>query len=540
MDFSELMQWLSDHPTFWQGGLAGALIVALVALVLHIRQSAANALQAQQRQQDTDLKAAQHAELQRLHDEQRAELERLRKDLLVQAESLQQQQVVRARLDERLTKQADLERTHAALTEEFRALQSALAARNEAAAELDTRLQERTQRLVQQEREAQAQNLRLLELQQQLAQREKTFAELETRLDAERTAHADKLKALEEARDQLKVEFQNLANRIFEEKSAKLSQVNQEGLGNILNPLRQQLGDFRKRVEDVYDREAKDRRSLYEQIHHLKQLNQQMSQDAVNLTNALKGESKTQGNWGEVVLERVLEESGLRRGHEFEVQVSLSEEGRRYQPDVIIRLPEEKDVIVDAKVSLSAYEKYCSSDDAAHRERYLRDHLQSLRNHIKGLSEKAYQSLEGVRSLDFVLMFVPVEGAFLLALENEPTLFRDAFDRNIMLVSPATLLVTLRTIHNIWRYEYQSQNAREIAKRGGELHDKFVGFVESMDEIGRHLGRTQQAYDTAHKRLSSGRGNLVNQAVMLHKLGAAGKKSLSNNLMENAAESDPT
>jgi DNA recombination protein RmuC len=540
MDVSALMQWFMDNPSYWQGAIVGAAIVALSSLVLLLRQRSRAVLQEQQRQQEAELSARQYAELQHQCETQQMELGRLRGELEVQAQRQQQQQVLQARLEERLVKQAELERTHAALTGEFRSLQEALAARNETAAELETRLQERSQRLAQQERDAQVQNVRLQELQQQLAQREKTFAELETRLDAERTAHADKLKALEEARDQLKVEFQNLANRIFEEKSAKLSQVNQEGLGNILNPLRQQLGDFRKRVEDVYDREAKDRRSLYEQIHHLKQLNQQMSQDAVNLTNALKGESKTQGNWGEVVLERVLEESGLRRGHEFEVQVSLSEEGRRYQPDVIIRLPEEKDVIVDAKVSLSAYEKYCSSDDPAHRERHLRDHLQSLRNHIKGLSEKAYQSLEGVRSLDFVLMFVPVEGAFLLALENEPALFRDAFDRNIMLVSPATLLVTLRTIHNIWRYEYQSQNAREIAKRGGELHDKFVGFVESMDEIGRHLGRTQQAYDTAHKRLSSGRGNLVNQAVMLHKLGAAGKKSMPNHLVENAAESDPT
>lgn len=372
----------------------------------------------------------------------------------------------------------------------------------------------------------------------QLADRNEVVAELEARLETERASHNEKLKTLEQAREQLKQEFQNLANRIFDEKSKRFSENNKENLGHLLNPLRDQLGDFKRRVEDVYDKEAKDRRALHEQIGHLKQLNQQMSEDAINLTSALKGENKTQGNWGEVVLERALEESGLRKGHEFELQVSVSQEGKRYQPDAIIRLPDGKDIIVDSKVSLTAYEQYCSTDDEAEKERFLREHILSVRGHIKGLSDKAYETLEGIRSLDFVLLFIPVEGAFLLALEREATLFKEAFDRNIMLVSPATLMVTLRTIHNIWRYEHQNQNAKEIAKRGGELHDKFVGFVESVDEIGRHLNKTQQSFETAHKRLVSGRGNLVNQVAMLQQLGADSKKKIAQDLLDKAAETD--
>jgi len=376
-------------------------------------------------------------------------------------------------------------------------------------------------------------------LQRLLSQRQARIAELESRLESERESQSEKLQLLTDARDQLKSEFQNLANKIFEEKSVKFTSANKDSIGSLLTPLRDQLGEFKRRVEDVYDKEAKDRRSLSEQITQLKELNQQMSVDAVNLTNALKGESKTQGNWGEVILERVLEQSGLRKGYEYETQVSLNEEGQRYMPDVIIRLPDNKDVIVDAKVSLSAYEKYCSADQPSVQEQVLAGHLQSIRGHIRGLSDKAYQSLEGVRSLDFVLMFIPMEGAFLLALQQDKELFSYAYERNIILVSPSTLLVTLRTINNIWRYERQNRFAQEIARRGGELHDKFVGFVESMDDIGRHLGRTQVAYETAHKRLSSGKGNLVNQAASLHKLGVKNKKELDRKLADNASESDP-
>lgn len=403
---------------------------------------------------------------------------------------------------------------------------------------LQTRLQAEVERIPQLDQQLQERQSQLEQLQRSLAARADVITELETRLTVERASHEDKLATLDAAREQLKSDFESLANRIFEEKATRFSQSSQEQLGHLLVPLRQQLGEFRQRVQDSYDKEAKDRRALHEQILQLKALNQQMSQDAVNLTHALKGENKTQGNWGEVILARVLEQSGLREGYEFETQVSLQSGGRRFQPDVVVRLPDQKDVIIDSKVSLAAYEQYCNSEGEPQRNACLKAHLASLRGHVRGLSDKAYEKLEGVRSLDFVLLFVPVEGAFLLALEQDRSLFDDAFSRNIILVSPSTLLVTLRTINNIWRYEYQSRNAREIARRGGELHDKFVGFVESLDDVGKHLERAQTAFETSRKRLSSGRGNLVSQAAMLNRLGAASRKQLPEGMLEAATESE--
>lgn len=462
--------------------------------------------------------------------------------LRLRAEHSEQYQQIET---ERATVQGQLEKAlaeHAIAQDKQQYLEEELQASHVSVRELEleqVRLQQIELQLQRAEGQLSEQQEQIDNQQRLLSQRQAQVAELESRLDTEREAQSEKLRLLTEARDQLKSEFQNLANKIFEEKSEKFTSANKDSLGSLLTPLREQLGEFKRKVEDVYDKEAKDRRSLYEQIHQLKELNQQMSTDAVNLTNALKGESKTQGNWGEVILERVLEQSGLRKGYEYEVQVSLTEEGQRYQPDVIIRLPDDKDVIVDAKVSLTAYEQFCSSDDPALQDKALAEHIQSLRNHVRGLGDKSYQSLEGVRSLDFVLMFVPVEGAFLLALQQDQDLFSFAYERNIILVSPATLLVTLRTINNIWRYERQNRYAQEIARRGGELHDKFVGFVEALDDVGRHLGRTQAAYETAHKRLASGRGNLVNQAAALHKLGVKNKKELDKKLTETAAESDP-
>jgi DNA recombination protein RmuC len=374
------------------------------------------------------------------------------------------------------------------------------------------------------------------DLTEQLAIRQTQLAEMEARSQAERANHEEKIELLKEARDQLKQEFQNLANQIFDDKTTRFSERSQKEMGSLLSPLREQLSDFKRKVEDVYVQEAKERRALHAEIHNLKALNQKMSQDAINLTQALRGDAKTQGNWGEVILERVLEESGLRKGHEYQVQVSITEQQQRYQPDVIIHLPDGKDVIVDAKVSLNAYEQYCSAERDNDRAIQLKAHLHSLRQHIKGLSEKAYQRLEGVRSLDFVLMFVPIEGAFLLALEQDGDLFKYAFDRNIVLVSPATLLVTLRTIHNIWRYEHQNQNAQEIAKRGADLYDKFVTFTESMDEVGRHLDRAQASHHQAVQRLSTGRGNLVQQAMKLNALGVSGKKSLTSKWSDAASD----
>ncbi len=374
--------------------------------------------------------------------------------------------------------------------------------------------------------------------QQQNSQLKAELAAADTRLQMDQQQQQEKLQQLDQAREKMQLEFRQLAQNIFEDNSQRFGTQQQEKMQHLLQPLRHQLNEFRHRVDDVYDKESKDRRGLQEQIEHLKQLNLKMSQEALNLTNALKSETKTQGNWGELVLERVLEQSGLRQGYEYQVQFSSQgSDGRRYQPDVIIHLPEEKDIVVDAKVSLVGYERYCSADTDVERKQALSEHLNSLRRHIKGLSDKGYEDLPELKTLDFVLLFIPIEGAFMTAIEADSELFSVAFDRNILLVSPSTLLVTLRTINNIWRYEKQNINAQEIARRGGELHDKFVGFVESLEDIGRHLQQAQGAYETAHKRLASGKGNLVNRVSDLKELGVRGKKQLPKGLQEGAAES---
>jgi DNA recombination protein RmuC len=365
------------------------------------------------------------------------------------------------------------------------------------------------------------------------------LSELETRLEDERKSAEEKLGLLQEAREQLKMEFQNVANKIFEDKSRKFTEQNRENIEGVLKPMREQLLDFKKKVEDVYDKESKDRVSLLNEIIHLKTLNERISEDALNLTNALKGQSKTRGSWGEMILERVLEESGLQKGREYEVQTMYaSDEGQRRHPDVIVHLPEGKDIVIDSKVSLTAYEKFCSADTEEKRNKRLKEHIISVRAHIKVLSEKRYEELEGIRTLDFVLMFLPIEGAFWTAIESEQGLFNEAFDRNIMLVSPSTLLATLRIINNIWRYEDQNKNALIIAKKAGDLHDKFVGFVEALDDVGQKIDRARESYQTARNRLSEGKGNLVRRSVELRQLGVKAQKELPEGLVAQALEEE--
>jgi DNA recombination protein RmuC len=365
------------------------------------------------------------------------------------------------------------------------------------------------------------------------------LTELGTRLEEERRNAGEKLILLQEARDQLKMEFQNVANRIFEDKSQKFTEQNRENIEGVLKPMREQLLDFKKRVEDVYDKESKDRVSLLNEIVHLKTLNERISDDAVNLTNALKGQSKTRGTWGEMILERVLEESGLQKGREYDVQTMYaSEEGQRRHPDVIVHLPEGKDIVIDSKVSLTAYEKYCTADTEEKREKRLKEHIISVRTHIKDLSEKRYEELEGIRTLDFVLMFLPIEGAFWTAIESEQGLFNESFNRNIMLVSPSTLLATLRIINNIWRYEDQNKNALIIAKKAGDLYDKFVGFVEALDDVGQKIDKARESYQTARNRLADGRGNLVRRSMELRQLGVKAQKELPDGLLVQALEED--
>ncbi|MEP4889256.1 MAG: DNA recombination protein RmuC [Aliiglaciecola sp.] len=354
----------------------------------------------------------------------------------------------------------------------------------------------------------------------------------------ERIALEDKLDLLTSAEKRLQEQFENLANKIFEQKQQKFTQSSQAGLDALLSPLKEQIEGFKKQVSDQYVKEGQERASLKTEILGLKQLNQQITQDAAALTKALKGDNKQQGNWGEVVLERILTESGLREGHEFDTQVSLkNESGKLYQPDVVVHLPNDKDIVIDSKVSLADYERYfnCQDDDLA-RQQFLQAHTQSIRNHIKGLGKKDYQDLKGIRTLDYVLMFIPIESAFLVAIDQAPDLVKLALDNNIMLVSPTNLLVALRTINNIWQYEYQNQNAQKIASQAAKLYDKFHGFVDDIEKISKSVETVQKHVDAATNKLVSGKGNLVRQIEQFRELGVQTNKRLKQELVEQAQE----
>lgn len=375
---------------------------------------------------------------------------------------------------------------------------------------------------------------RLLSRNQQIAEVAEVKAAnalLEQRLVSQQDQFDAQLKVLQEAKVTLGQEFENLANRIFDDKQAKFSAQSKEAIENSLSPLRRDIGDFRKQVETVYDKENADRNKLVGQISELQKQTLQVSADAVSLANALRGDNKAQGNWGEFVLEKLLEDSGLTNGREYDTQVALKDEsGKRRNPDVIVHLPEGRDIVIDAKVSLVDYEGYFHAQDDDSKAQCLAQHLASMRAHIKGLSGKDYENLEGVNSLDFVLIFVPVEAAFMLALDHDPDMMRDAYDRGIILVSPSTLMVTLRTIKNLWRYADQNRNAQLIADKAGALYDQFVLYIDSLDEVGRYLDKSVEAWDTARKRLSTGRGNLIRRSEELKKLGAKTKRTMPADL----------
>ncbi|MCE0493572.1 DNA recombination protein RmuC [Vibrio salinus] len=338
----------------------------------------------------------------------------------------------------------------------------------------------------------------------------------------------DKIQFLENAENRLKQQFESLATQLFELKAAKVDQQNKQSLEGLLNPLKDQLDGFRKQVNDSFSQEAKERHTLVHELKTLQTLNEKMAQEAVNLTQALKGDNKQQGNWGEVVLARVLEESGLRDGHEYMTQVSLqNESGKRYQPDVVVFLPNNKQVVIDSKMTLVAYERYFHAETETQKATYLSEHLLSVRGHIKGLSRKDYQQLQGITSLDYVLMFIPVEPAFQLAVQADPSLVKDAMEQNIILVSPTTLLVALRTIDNLWKNERQNQNAKLIAEKASKLYDKLRLFVDDMDSLGMALDKANQNYQGAMNKLVSGRGNAIRQAESFRELGVEVKRPIS-------------
>ncbi|MEQ1802442.1 MAG: DNA recombination protein RmuC [Gammaproteobacteria bacterium] len=368
---------------------------------------------------------------------------------------------------------------------------------------------------------------RISDLEAQLAAAARNKAENDARLNA---LVADTEKRFTDT-------FKSLASQILDEKTAKFTATNETKLNELLNPFRERLKDFQKKIEDTHLSETTERRSLKDELKRLMDLNQQVSQDTRNLTTALKGESKTQGAWGEMILERVLQMSGLVRDREYVVQESLvAADGSRQQPDVRISLPANRNLIVDSKVSLVAYERYASAESDEARAVALQQHLASLRGHIKGLSEKNYPALYGIESLDFVLMFVPLEPAFMLAVQADPSLYEAAWSKNVVLVSPTTLMATARVVESVWRLERQNRNVLKIADQAGSMHDEFVLFVLELEKVTKQFASAGAALDKAVKKLHTGRGNLVRRTDELRKLGAKAKKKLPAHLLDDAED----
>ncbi len=360
-------------------------------------------------------------------------------------------------------------------------------------------------------------------------------AKLITLLTNERKHATEKLQLLEDAREELRLQFTGLAQQIFDEKSVRFSELNREKLEAILQPFNNQLTSLKQEINEVYRNDSRERLSLKHEIIQLRDLNQQVNQEAINLTKALKSDTKIQGNWGELVLERVLERSGLRRGVEYETQGGFRDHNSRLlKPDVLVHLPEGKDIIIDSKVSLVSWEKYINSDDEAQREVHMAGLIRAIRDHITTLSKKNYPELTGIHSLDFVLMFMPIEAAFSTAFQQDDNLFGEALSQNIIIVTPTTLLATLRTVENIWQFEHQSKNSLEIARRAGIMYDKFRGFVEEMEKIGKQLATCHSTYDGALLKLTRGRGNLVAQAEQLKDMGIQVKKEIPKSITDLA------
>lgn len=373
-----------------------------------------------------------------------------------------------------------------------------------------------------------AERKRTVDLTQQLSEARTENRNLQQRLDEEK-------KATEELNARLTAEFKNIANSVLEEKSRTFTEHNRTSLDAVLAPLKDRIEEFRKQVESTYEKETRDTLSLKEEVKRLAELNTRVSEEANNLTRALKGDTKTQGNWGEFILEKILERSGLEKDREYRLQVhTKNAEGETIRPDVVVFLPDNKHLIIDSKVSLTAYEALVNADNDGQREQYRKDHIASLRSHAKLLGEKNYQTAEGLNSPELVLMFVPIEASFGLAVQADKDLFAYAWDRKIVIVSPSTLLATLVTIASLWKQEKQTKNALEIAQRGGALYDKFVGFIDDMKDVGKQMKKTEDTYKDAMSKLYEGKGNIVRTIENLKSLGAKTTKSLDQNLLDKA------
>ena len=382
-------------------------------------------------------------------------------------------------------------------------------------------------------------------LEMNLQKREQDFQELlitSTALKSENNFFKQKLDAqkeeLQQMQEKMSIQFRNLANDIFEEKSKKFTDQNKVNLGDLLNPLKEKLADFEKKVEESSKDSLKWNSTLMQQLSHMKELHVQLSKEATNLTRALKGDTKTQGNWGEYILESILEKSGLVKGREYVVQESSTVDEKRLRPDVIVNLPDNRHIVIDSKVSLIAYEQAVNAENEDDKLQQLKMHVQSIKNHVRQLSEKQYQNIEFQQGLDYVLMFIPIEPAFSIAIQHEPDIFNDAFNRRIILVSPTTLLATLRTVENIWKQEYQSRNVMGIARQAGAMYDKFQNFTEDLIKLGNQMDTSQKTYKEAMNKLTEGKGNLVRSAEKLKEMGAKASKSINPKLLERAGTTE--
>jgi DNA recombination protein RmuC len=362
---------------------------------------------------------------------------------------------------------------------------------------------------------------------------------LEAALESERKQGLGRIESLNEAKEALTIQFKNLANDILDDKTRRFTEQNTLSLDALLKPLQTKLTEFKEQVSTSYANESRERFALKSEIERLSALNVKMSDETRSLTQALKGDSKVQGNWGELVLESILESSGLRKGEEYLVQDSHTQvDGSRLQPDIVVRLPEGRHLVVDSKVSITAYARHAESLNADTAQIELNAHIQSLRQHIQGLSSKNYSSLYGVGSVDFVLMFIPIEPAFLLALKSAPNLYQEALAKNIVLVCPSTLMATLRTVAHLWRQDHQNKNALEIARQCGALYDKFVGFIDDMEKLGQRIDQAQTSYHDAFSKLKTGKGNLIRTAERVRELGVKPSKTLPTGLLDSVADTD--
>ncbi len=515
------------------------LVLGAVAVWLLVRASAERAADGARKESQIEIARLNerifsgNAEL----DQGRLKLEAAETKIAELQRQLETSQGERVRFEERADRVPDLEqavRTAAADNEQIKRESADLRERLGRAESSASARQARIGELESDLSELSTQRDKLLSDQEQLKTQ---MAELNTLIEAERKQTEEKLILIKEAKEQLSDSFKALANEILEEKSQRFTELNKSNIAQILDPLRTKIYEFQTKVEEVYVQEGRDRVALAQQVKQLMELNQQLSNDANNLAQALKGSSKTLGNWGEVILERIFESSGLRKGQEYFIRPTYTrEDGTRAQPDAVVVLPESRNVIVDAKASLNAYEEYTLAGSEADRTSAAQRHVAALRAHIQDLSTRNYQGLEGLRTPDFVVMFVPIEPAFVVAVANDSKLWEEAWKKNVLLVSPSSLLFVVRIVTNLWTQELQKRNVQEIVRRGADLYDKLVGFVEDLRTLGQRLTQAKDTYDSAYSKLYTGRGNVIRRAEMLKELGVKPSKALPGELVESAIE----